>query len=62
MYHEIKITGTHIIAKKNNYAPKKNGGWYKPAKVTNMERDVYSQIPAEMWGMNLVSPAMELLL
>jgi hypothetical protein len=57
MRYEI-VLEADIVSKKNAYAPRKGGGFRKPDWIKNVEKDAISQIPAELWGIEMIHPHM----
>jgi hypothetical protein len=57
MRYEI-VLEADIVSKKNAYAPRKGGGFRKPEWIKNVEKDAISQIPADLWGLEMMHPHM----
>jgi hypothetical protein len=57
MRYEI-VLEADIVSKKNAYVPLKGGGFRKPEWIKNIEKDAISQIPADLWGIEIKHPHM----
>lgn len=57
MRHEI-VLEANIVSKKNAYQSAKNGRRFKPKSVVDTEKDAISQIPADLWGIEMMHPHM----